>query len=185
MTARALAACALASAAVLSWAPPAQAMAFIPDRESIALADKPSGQVQSARAQNIAAARSARKIPPQWEAFTLCISERESGYGNDPDTSKSYRADNPSPSSSAQGRYQFLDSKWRSGGAWNVWKRLVRSGFDEAKATFVRKKLQATPIKDWKPVWQDVLYAEVLLSGEGMGWRHWHLAGSPCNRLVP
>ncbi len=139
-------------------------------------------QAQPARLANIAAARQAREIPQEWEAFTLCISNRESGYGND-HPSKSYRAKNPA--SSASGRYQFLDASWREGGAWNVWKRLMRTGYDRAKATYVRKKLQATPIREWKPVWQDILYAEVLLSGEGKGWRHWHLAGSPCNGKVP
>lgn len=142
----------------------------------------PQDAQSTARIANIVAARTARNIPAEWEPFTRCISERESGYGND-DPMKSYRAKNPA--SSASGRYQFLDSSWRHGGAWNVWKRLIRNGFDDGKAAFVRKKLQATPIREWKPVWQDVLYAEVLLSEEGKGWRHWHLAGSPCNRLVP
>jgi hypothetical protein len=139
-------------------------------------------QAQAIRSANITAARQARQIPPEWEPFTLCISERESGYGND-HPSKSYLAKNPA--SSASGRYQFLDGSWRKGGAWNVWKRLIRYGYDRDTATYVRQRLMATPIRYWRPVYQDVLYAEVLLSGEGKGWRHWHLAGSPCNRLTP
>lgn len=142
-------------------------------------------QAQQARIVNVSAARNARALPPEWEAFTLCISERESGYGNHPDVRKSYRADNPSPSSTAQGRYQFLDSKWRHGGAWNVYKRLVRHGYVKETAARVRDRLMATPIRLWKPVYQDVLYAEVITSGEGRGWRHWWLAGSRCNRLAP
>jgi len=135
------------------------------------------------RTRNIAAARSAREVPEAWQRFTLCISERESGYGNDEDVSKSYRAKNPT--SSASGRYQFMDGSWRHGGAWNVWKRLIRHGYSRATAAYVRERLMATPIRYWKPVYQDVLYAEVITSNEGKGWRHWFLAGSSCNRLVP
>jgi hypothetical protein len=134
------------------------------------------------RVVNISAARQARQIPKEWEAFTLCISERESGYGND-HPSKSYRAKNPA--SSASGRYQFLDTSWRQGGAWNVWKRLIRNGYDRATAKYVRMKLMATPMREWRPVYQDILYAEVILSGEGKGWRHWYLAESECNSKVP
>ena len=133
---------------------------------------------------NIQAAYEARTIPAPWHAFTECISARESGWGRTPDPMKSYRAANPS--SSAQGRYQFLDrSGWREGGSWNVFKRLIRHGYDRDTAKRVRARLAATPIRDWKPVYQDIAYAEALLSGDGYGWRHWHLAGSPCNRLVP
>lgn len=135
------------------------------------------------RIVNILAARQARHVPDRWVPFTLCISERESGYGRTADLRKPYLSKNPA--SSASGRYQFLDTSWRKGGAWNVWKRLIRHGFDRASARRVRVALMETPIRYWRPVWQDVLYAEVLLSGEGKGWRHWHLSGSPCNRLVP
>lgn len=135
------------------------------------------------RIVNVSAARQAREIPSRWQAFTLCISKRESGFGNTPDTSKAYRAANPE--SSAQGRYQFLDSSWREGGAWNVWKRLIRHGYDRDTANRVRDRLMVTPIRLWKPVYQDIAYAEALLSGGGKGWRHWHHPGSPCNSLVP
>jgi len=126
------------------------------------------------RSSNIAAARAARDIPEHLEDFQACVAQRES--------SGRWNAQNPV--SSAQGKYQFLDSQWRQGGAWNVWKRLVRHGYDRSTAKIVRQKLMATPIKRWKPVFQDILFAEVLTSGEGMGWRHWYLAGSKCNRLI-
>ena len=140
-------------------------------------------QAQQARIVNVSAARQARDLPPEWEDFTLCISARESGYGRHADTSKSYKAANPA--SSAQGRYQFLDSSWREGGAWNVWKRLIKHGYTKATAAKVRERLMDTPIRYWKPVYQDILYAEVILSSQGKGWRHWYLAGSPCNSKVP
>jgi hypothetical protein len=140
-------------------------------------------RAQQVRIVNVSAARQARELPREWEAFTLCISKRESGYGRTADTSKSYRAKNPA--STASGRYQFLDSSWRRGGAWNVYKRLIRHGYTKETAAKVRNRLMATPIRQWKPVYQDILYAEVILSSEGNGWRHWHLAGSPCNSKVP
>lgn len=137
----------------------------------------------AAHIANVQAARQARDIPDKWQPFALCISARESGFGRHPDTRKSYQAANPA--SSAQGRYQFLDSSWRKGGAWNVWKRLRAHGYDKQTAAKVRNRLMLTPIKAWKPVYQDILFAYVITSTEGKGWRHWHLAGSPCNRLVP
>ena len=143
----------------------------------------PTPQADTVRTQNISAASQARDIPRKWEAFTLCISERESGFGRTDDTSKSYRAANPT--SSAQGRYQFLDRQWRHGAGWNVWKRLIRFGYDRATAKVVLKKLHDTPIKRWKPIYQDIAFAEALLSGKGQGWKHWYLAGSRCNGLVP
>lgn len=140
-------------------------------------------QASVIRAANIVAARQAREVPAEWREFTLCISKRESGYGRHPDKSKAYKARNPK--SSASGRYQFLDTSWRDGASWNVFKRLVSFGYDRATAKWVRQRLAETPISQWRPVYQDIAYAETLLSGEGQGWRHWHLAGSPCNRLVP
>jgi hypothetical protein len=140
-------------------------------------------QAQQVRIVNVSAARKARDLPAEWQDFTLCISARESGYGKHHDTSKSYRAKNPA--STASGRYQFLDSSWRKGGAWNVWKRLIKHGYTKATAAKVRERLMETPIRYWKPVYQDILYAEVILSNDGKGWKHWYLAGSPCNSKVP
>jgi hypothetical protein len=124
---------------------------------------------------NVVAARAARQVPAEWVDFTECVSQRESG--------DRYEARNPT--SSAQGRYQFLDRSWRYGGSWNVFKRLVAHGYDRRTARFVRLRLASTEIARWRPVYQDVLYAQVLTSGEGQGWRHWFLAGSRCNGLVP
>lgn len=151
---------------------------------ALVISPMPAQDAASAvRIVNVSAARNAREIPAEWQDFTLCISARESGYGRTDDTSASYQAKNPV--SSASGRYQFLDSSWREGGAWNVWKRLIRHGYTKATAAKVRERLMDTPIRYWKPVYQDVLFAEVILSNEGKGWRHWYQAGSPCNRLVP
>jgi hypothetical protein len=151
---------------------------------AIIISPAPAQPASAVQIVNISAAQQARTIPAPWRPFTECISERESGYGRTSDTRAAYKAANPT--SSAQGRYQFLDaSGWRHGGAWNVWKRLIRHGYDKATASRVRNRLMSTPIKEWKPVYQDIAYAETLLSGNGKGWRHWHLAGSRCNNLIP
>lgn len=129
-------------------------------------------QLPTAKAEKI---EQAAQLPEVWRGFAACVSERESGG--------SYRAKNPT--SSAQGRYQFLDNSWRRGGAWNVWKQLIAHGISRADARQIRAKLMAKEIAKWEPVLQDVLFAQVLTSGEGHGWRHWYLAGSRCNSLVP
>ena len=134
----------------------------------------PAEQPTAVRIQNISAARAARDIPNEWEDFQECVAARES--------SGRYNAQNPV--SSAQGKYQFLDNKWRHGGAWNVWKRLIRYGYDKDTAKRVRERLMDTPIKKWRPVYQDILFAEALLSGQGFGWKHWYHPGSKCNQMV-
>jgi hypothetical protein len=141
---------------------------------SLVLSIGPMQQPEAIHTRNVIAARSAAEIPKNWEAFQDCVSARESG--------NSYRAQNRS--SSAQGKYQFLDNHWRHGGGWNVYKSLVKNGYDKATAKRLLKRLHALPIKRWKPIYQEILFASVLTSGEGMGWRHWFLAGSKCNRLV-
>lgn len=130
---------------------------------------------ETTQARTITAARSASAIPNEWKAFQACVADRES--------SGSYTAQNPT--SSAQGKYQFLDNNWREGGAWNVYKRLTKHGATRKEANRIRLVLREAPIKTWRPKYQEILFAEVLLSGEGMGWKHWYLAGSPCNKLVP
>jgi hypothetical protein len=134
----------------------------------------PTQQPDAIQSINRTAARAARDIPTAWEPFQACVIKRESGG----------RVNAQNPKSSAQGLYQFLDNKWRHGGGWNVKKRLIRFGYDKATATFVLRKLHATPIKKWRPVYQDILFAEVIENSR-IGWKHWYLAGSRCNGLVP
>lgn len=134
----------------------------------------PQQQPEQVRTINRQAARSAAHIPREWEPFRQCVAERESGH--------SYRAQNPV--SSAQGKYQFLDNNWRHGGGWNVYKALTKHGYDRPTAKRVLHRLHATPIKKWRPIYQEILFAYVLTSREGKGWRHWYLAGSRCNTLA-
>ena len=118
-------------------------------------------------------------IPPAWQDFAECVSARESHHN--------YRAKNRS--SSASGRWQFLDGgggpgTWRQGLAWMVWQRLVDHGMAKAKAKRIRLHLQATPIAKWRPAFQDAGFVAVVTASPN-GWRHWSLAGSPCNRKAP
>lgn len=71
---------------------------------------------------------------------------------------------------------------WNDGGAWNVQKRLIRFGATRQQARAVRVYLQSTPIHRWHGAYQDMAAYEALQNG---GWRHWYLAGSRCNGLVP
>lgn len=142
---------------------------------ALALTLGPMSQPEAIHTRNVTAARSAADIPSKWEPFQHCISDRESSH--------SYRAQNPV--SSAQGKYQFLDNDWRHGGGWNVYKALVAHKYDKPTAKRLLKKLHATPIKRWKPIYQEILFAYVITSGQGRGWMHWYLAGSRCNNLVP
>lgn len=129
--------------------------------------------------RSVSAVRDASTVPSRWRAFAECVLHRESGATLDrPQSGVGAR----NPSSSASGRWQMLDaSGWRSGGAWNVQKRLVRYGVPRSQAADVRQYLAARPIHTWNGIWQDVAAFETLESG---GWRHW-ANGDRCDRLVP
>ena len=134
----------------------------------------PAHQPEQVQTINRQAARAASHIPAEWEPFRQCVAKRESGHR--------YNARNPI--SSAQGKYQFLDNSWRNGGGWNVYKALRLHGYHKTTAKRLLHRLHSTPIYRWKPIYQEILFAYVLTSREGMGWKHWYLAGSRCNRLA-
>lgn len=139
---------------------------------SIVLLFTPANQPEMIQTRQ--AITAAADTPAGWEPFQRCVAERES-HGN-------YQAQNPT--STAQGKYQFLDASWREGGAWNVWKSLIAHGASKREANRIRKVLSHAPIKTWRPYYQEILFNYVVTSNEGSGWRHWYLNGSPCNRLA-
>ena len=129
--------------------------------------------------RSVSAVRDASAVPHGWRAFASCVLHRESGATLD---RRQSGVGARNGSSSASGRWQMLDaSGWRSGGAWNVQKRLVRFGAPRSQAADVRQYLAARPISTWNGLWQDMAAFETLESG---GWRHW-ANGDRCDGLVP
>ena len=114
----------------------------------------------------------AAEIPAKWQPFAECVANRES-HGNP-------RAQNPV--SSAQGKYQFLDTAWRNGAGWNVYSRLRAAGMPFRQARAILTELHSKPIKRWAEPYQDAAFAFVILVPQG--WRHWS-GGHGCNNLVP
>jgi hypothetical protein len=114
----------------------------------------------------------ASRIPDDWRPFADCVSDRESGG--------SYTARNAT--SSAAGRWQFLDTSWRVHGGihYMVTARLRAHGLPAAAAGDVRAFLRDTPIHKWPGAYQDTAFVAVLRSG---GWHHWK--GAHCDRLAP
>lgn len=122
------------------------------------------------------AVAAAANIPAAQEAFADCVSHRESRHN--------YRAQGDQ--SSARGRWQFLDRQWRYGLAYMVADRLRDHGMPAQQARSIRVQLQGKSIDRWAPAYQDAAFLAALnAEGPWSGWRHWHLAGSPCNALVP
>lgn len=104
--------------------------------------------------------------PQRWEAFRLCVIQRES-RGN-------YRAANTT--SSARGAYQFLDNSWRDSLVWMLLPEHRRQGLaDEVKA------LRHKPIHQWNRYWQDAAFWTVINAKPG-NWQHWR--GGSCDRLA-
>lgn len=124
------------------------------------------------------AAAAAADLPAAQMEFRECVAQRES-HGN-------YLAVNRTEPSSAQGRYQFLDRKWRFGLAHMVADALRDAGMPWNKAVKVRTSLRKAEIRKWDPILQDVAFAATLNArGPWSGWTHWHINGSRCNSLVP
>lgn len=129
-------------------------------------ADRP---MRGAHADTIQAAA---KPPRGWTAFAECVEHRESrGIPT-----------NVNGSSGAAGLFQFLPA-WRSGLPYNVADRLRQHGVPDRIARSVRLHLSARPIHRWEPVYQRIGFADQL--ARPGGWRHWYLAGSRCQALVP
>ncbi len=121
--------------------------------------------------------REAATVPSKWRPFAECVLRRESGGVLH---NKQSREDAQNGTSSAAGRWQFLQA-WQHGGSFMVRDRLVRFGMPKDQAREVRRYLGDRPIHRWDGWLQDVLFNEVVQRG---GWRHW-TGGHGCNSLVP
>jgi hypothetical protein len=122
--------------------------------------------------RSVSALREASTPPPGWAEFAECVEQRESG-GNPTILNRQ--------GSGAAGLFQLMPG-WRSGGPWNVRERLLKFGVPRKQAKAVREYLAARPIHTWPALYQRIVFAEALDDGI---WKHWYLAGSRCNSLVP
>lgn len=121
--------------------------------------------------------RASAAVPSRWRSFAECVLRRESGGVLH---NKQSREDARNGSSSAAGRWQFLQA-WQRGGSFMVRDRLIQFGMPNGKAREVRIHLGAKPIYQWDGWYQDILFNEVVERG---GWTHW-TGGAGCNSLVP
>lgn len=132
-----------------------------------------AGPATAGSVVTVHAQQTASLIPSKWQRFAACVSHRES-HGN-------YKARNRS--SSAAGRWQFLDRAWRDSLAFMVRDRLIGHGMDRAVAQSVKRRLAKTPIHLWAPWAQDAAFVAVVTASDGRGWRHWSNGGK-CDRLA-
>lgn len=119
----------------------------------------------------------AARVPKKWRAFAACVCDRESG-GTLEKIQSGVGARNPS--SSASGRWQFLNSSWNEPLGYIVADRLKSKGVPKSVAKEIRVELQAMPIYEWHGYFQDVGFVAVVTNG---GWRHWN--GHTCNGRRP
>jgi len=119
--------------------------------------------------------QAAAEIPTTQQPFAECVAKRESN-GNPKARNRS---------SSAMGKYQWLDNNWRHGLAHMTAWRLKDHGLTRAQAREIRAWLRARPITKWPEPVQDVAFmASLNALGPWSGWRHWYLAGSRCNTFA-
>jgi len=106
--------------------------------------------------------------------WSKCILKRETGAVLHNKTS---RQDAKNKTSSASGRWQFLDS-WQHGLPYMVKERLMEKGMSHADSKKIRIQLSAKPIRQWPGIYQDIGAFEVMSRG---GFHHWagHSCGSP------
>jgi hypothetical protein len=124
--------------------------------------------------RSVSVVRSAATVPARWRAFARCVLARESGATLErPQSGAGAR----NPSSSASGRWQFLQGSWGRSLPYMVRDQLVQHGMPKAQARKVRVYLQSIPISRWPGLYQDMGFIEVVERG---GSHHWRLAGSAC-----
>lgn len=124
-----------------------------------------------------AAVIEAAQVPDPWIPFAQCVLKRETGAVLH---NKQSREDARNKTSTASGRWQMLDSQWREGGSWLVFKRLKRTGVDHRAAKKVQARLAETPIASWPGIWQDIAFIQSIKEG---GWANW-ANGGYCDTLA-
>ena len=122
---------------------------------------------QPARGAHSSVIREAASIPKSHHKWAACVIKRESG-GTIDRIQSGVGARNPT--STASGRFQFLDSQWREGLAFMVRDRLVQFGMPNDDARTIRQQLSTQPIYEWHGYWQQIGFVEVITRG---GEQHW------------
>lgn len=109
----------------------------------------------------------AATFPDNIKSWAACVLDRESG-GTLTERQSGVGARNPS--SSASGRWQFLNNAWNDSLPYMVADRLVDFGMPRPQARMIREHLQSIPIYEWHGYWQDIGFLEVVARG---GRHHW------------
>jgi hypothetical protein len=122
------------------------------------------------------AVRKAATFPPSIRSFAACVIHRESKGTLDQRQSGSGARNG---SSSAQGRWQFLNNDWQHSLPWHVRDRLVQFGMSKAEANKVRRYLDRREIATWDGLWQDIGFIETMERGGKFHWNPTH-AGTGC-----
>ena len=122
------------------------------------------------------AVRRAATFPPSIRPFAACVIHRESKGSLDQRQSGSGARN---PSSSAQGRWQFLNNDWQHSLPWHVRDRLVQFGMPKAEANKIRRYLDRREIATWDGLWQDIGFIETMERGGKFHWNPTH-AGTGC-----
>lgn len=121
--------------------------------------------------QNVSAITAAATPPKGLTQWSKCILKRETGAVLH---NKKSRQDAKSETSSASGRWQFLDA-WQKGLPYMVKDRLMDKGMSHQASQNIRMELSAKPIYQWPGIYQDIGAFEVMERG---GFHHW--AGHSC-----
>ena len=111
--------------------------------------------------------KKAARIPDNIRPWAECVAKRESGASL---KNRQSREDAQNRSSSAQGRWQFLDNSWRRGLSFHVRDRLIKFGMPKADAKKTQQHLASRPIKEWDGWLQDIGFVETVKRGGAFHW---------------
>lgn len=123
----------------------------------------------------------ASQIPTWMRSWAACVLARESGGTLDRPWSGAGAVN--TAGSSAQGRWQLLDTAWRVNGGIHfiVARRLAAFGLPAPQVRAIREYVRRTPIHQWPAPLQDVAFIQIVTEG---GARHW-FNGGRCDGLAP
>ena len=111
-----------------------------------------------------------REYVKRHNKYRVCVRGRES--------SDYYNAVSKPPNT-YRGAYQFSHAL-KNGAAWMMQKSMRRNGVSAKQAKRIRKELQAHPMNQWHPYWQDRAFWTIWDHGDGrFHWAH-TIPGTAC-----